>query len=452
MQVTETKTDGLQREYQVVVPVTELAERVDARLEQLKNQVQIKGFRPGKVPVAHLKRIYGRSAMAEAIEAAVRETNAKIVQDNSFRLAMEPKVTLPEEQGAVDSVITGKADLSYTVAMEILPAIKLADFKTLSIEKPVAEVTDADVDEGIKRIAEQNRPFAAKGEGAKAENGDRVVVSFEGSIDGAPFEGGKGEDIPVQLGAGSFIPGFEEQLVGIAAGETRTVAVTFPENYAAPALAGKAASFEVTAKAVEAPGETKIDEDFAKSLGLDSLDKLKSAIRERLERDYAAASRAKMKRALLDQLDETHKFEVSPTLLEQEFEGLWNSTNAELKAQGRTFADEGTTEEAARADYRKIADRRVRLGLVLAEIGEKNNIQVTDEEVNRALVERLRQFPGQEQQVYDLYRKNPNAMANLRAPIFEDKVIDFLLELAKVTEKKVSREDLYKQDEEDKAA
>lgn len=452
MQVTETKTDGLQREYQVVVPLDDLAERVNARLTQLKDQVRINGFRPGKVPVAHLKRVYGRSAMAEVIEAAVRETNAKIVEDNGFRLAMEPKVTLPEDQGAVENVITGKADLAYTVAMEILPAIKLADFKTIAIEKPVAEVTETEVQEGIARIAEQNRPFAPKGEGAKAEKGDRLVVSFVGTIDGAPFEGGKGEDVSVHLGSETFIPGFEDQLIGIAAGETRKITSTFPQNYAAPALAGKTAEFEVTAKSIEAPGPVTVDEEFAKSLGLESLDKLKDAVKDRLQREYAAATRAKVKRALLDKLDESHQFEVSPTLVEQEFESLWKSTTAELQSQGRTFADEGTTEEAAKADYRKIADRRVRLGLVLAEIGDKNNIKVSDEEVNRALVERLRQFPGQEQQVYDFYRKNPAALANLRAPLFEDKVVDFLLELAKVTEKKVSREELYKEEDDGEKA
>ena len=452
MQVTETKTDGLQREYRVVVPVTDLEERVNARLAQLKDQVKINGFRPGKVPVAHLKRVYGRSAMAEVIEAAVRETNAKIVEDNGFRLAMEPKVTLPEDQGAVENVIGGKADLSYTVAIEILPAIKLADFKTLAIEKPVADVSDTEVEEGIARIAEQNRPFAPKGEGAKAEKGDRLVVSFIGTIDGTPFEGGTGEDVSVHLGSETFIPGFEDQLIGIAVGETRKITSTFPSNYAAEALAGKTAEFEVTAKSIETPGQVTVDEEFAKSLGLESLDKLKDAVKDRLQRDYATATRAKVKRALLDQLDETHKFEVSPTLVEQEFESLWKSTTAELQSQGRTFADEGTTEEAAKADYRKIADRRVRLGLVLAEIGEKNNIKVTDEEVNRALVERLRQFPGQEQQVYDFYRKNPAALANLRAPLFEDKVVDFLLELAKVTEKKVSREELYKEEDDGEKA
>jgi trigger factor len=447
MQVVQTQTDGLRREFRVTVPVNELENRVGERLVELKDRVRINGFRPGKVPLSHLKRVYGRAVMAEAIEGLVREANAKIVSDNNFRLAMEPKVTLPEDKEAVEQVIAGKSELAYTVAMEILPAIELADFKTIKLEKPVAEVTDEEVTASLERIAEQNRPFADKGEGATAQSGDRVTVSFTGTIDDKPFEGGSGEDIAVLIGSNTFIPGFEDQLVGIAANEKRTVNVTFPTNYMADHLAGKPAVFEVVAKSIETPQPGAINDDFAKSLGLESLDKLKDAVRERLKSEHNAVTRRKLKRALLDALDERHKFEVSPSLLEAEFDNLWGATTAELQRQGRTFADEGTTEEAAREEYRKIADRRVRLGLVLAEIGDKNNIKVTDEEVNRALIERLRQFPGQEQQIYDFYRKNPAALANLRAPIFEDKVVDFLVELAEVTEKPVTREELYREDE-----
>ncbi len=447
MQVTETVSEGLRREFRVVVPANELEGRVVERLGELKDRVRINGFRPGKVPVAHLKRIYGKAAMAEAIEAALRDVNTKIVTDHGFRLAMEPQVKLPEEEAAIDEVISGKSDLAYTVTMDILPPIQLADFKTIKIEKPVADVADAEIDEGIGRIAEQNRPFAAKAEGAKAEKGDRVTISFVGKIDGEPFEGGSGEDIAVHLGSGTFIPGFEEQLVGIGAGENRLVKVTFPENYLSEKLAGKPAEFDVTAKSIEAAGEVAIGDDFAKSLGLESLAKLRDAVRDRIAREHTAVTRQKVKRALLDQLDEMHKFEVTPALLEQEFETMWKGVLDELKKEGKTFADEGTTEEAAREDYRKIADRRVRLGLVLAEIGHKNNIRVTDEELTKAIVERARQFPGQEQQIWELYQKNPAAVESLRAPIFEDKVIDFLLELVDVTEKPVSREELYREDD-----
>jgi trigger factor len=447
MQVTETVSEGLRREFRVVVPANELEVRVVERLGELKDRVRINGFRPGKVPVAHLKRIYGKAAMAEAIEGALRDVNAKIVTDHGFRLAMEPQIKLPEEEKTVDELMAGKSDLAYTVTMDILPPIQLADFKTIKIEKPVADVADAEVDESIKKIAEQNRPYVAKAEGAKAENGDRVTVSFVGKIDGEPFEGGSGNDIQVALGSNTFIPGFEDQLVGISAGEKRLVKVSFPENYLSEKLAGKAAEFDVEAKTIEAPGEIKMDEDFAKSLGLESLAKLKDAVKGRLVQEHASVTRQKVKRALLDRLDESHKFDVTPALLDQEFENMWKNVVAELEKEKKTFADEGTTEEAAREDYRKIADRRVRLGLVLAEIGHKNNIRVTDEELTKAIVDRARQFPGQEQQIWDFYQKNPAAAENLRAPIFEDKVIDFLLELVNVTEKPVSREELYREDD-----
>ena len=445
MQVTETAAAGLKREYRVVVPATDLEARVKERLDDIKGRVQLRGFRPGKVPVAHLKRIYGKSAMAEVIEAAVREANTKIVNDHGFKLATEPKVVLSPEEGAVEGVIAGKSDLAYTVEMEIVPPITLADFKTIKIERLTAPVADSEIDQALQTIAEQNRPFAAKAEGA--EKGDRVTVSFQGTMNGQPFEGGSGTDVPIVLGAGQFVPGFEDQLIGIKAGESRTFDVKFPEKYPAAAVAGKEASFAVTATAVEAPGAVTLDDAFAKALGLESLAKLRDAVRERIEREHAAASRQKVKRALLDQLDARHKFDPPPTLVEEEFKNVWSTLENDLKQQGRTFADEGTTEEKAREDYRGIAERRVRLGLVLAEIGEKNNIKVTDEQLTQAIVAQARMVPGQEQRLWDYYRNNPAALAALRAPLFEDKVVDFLLELVEVTDKQVSRDELFKEDE-----
>jgi trigger factor len=448
MEVTETLSDGLKREFQVQVPAADLEARVTERLGELKGRVQLRGFRPGKVPVTHLRKIYGKAVMAETIEAVIRELNAKIVSDRGLKLAMEPKVTIPDEATAVENVIGGQSDLAYTLALEILPKIELADFKGIKLERQVAEVTDTQLNEALDKIAEQNRPFAAKAEGAKAEKSDRVVIDFSGKIDGTPFEGGTGGDVGVNIGAGTFLPGFEDQLVGMSVGETRVVKVTFPENYMNAQLAGKDAEFDVTVKSLEAPGQVTVDDAFAKSLGLESLDKLKEAVRGRLQQEHAALSRQKLKRQLLDKLDETHKFALPPTLAEDEFRNVWTTVENDLKAQGRTFADEGTTEEKAREEYRGIAERRVRLGLVLAEIGEKNKITVTEEEITRAIVERARQMPGREQQVWEYYRKNPAAVAAIRAPIFEEKVVDFLTELANITEKQVSREDLLK-DEED---
>jgi len=409
MQVTETLAEGLKHEFQISVPASDLDAKADARLVDLKDKVRLNGFRPGKVPVSHLKKVYGRSVMAETIDQTIRDTNSQIFTERGFRLATEPKITMPTEQKAVEDILTGKSDLTYTVSIEVVPPIQLADFKGFAVEKPVAELTDADVDEAIKRIADQNRAFAAKGEGAKAETGDRVTISFKGTINGTPFEGGTGEGIQVTIGSNTFIPGFEEQLLGIVAGATRTLKVSFPKNYGNEKLAGQPAEF-------------------------------------------ASATRQRVKRTLLDRLDESHRFEAPPSLVDEEFNLMWNSIEAEMESGGKTFADENTTEEAAKEEYRKIADRRVRLGLVLSEIGEKNKITVTDDEVSRAVIERARQMPGREKEVWDYYRNNANALAQLRAPIFEDKVVDFILELANVTEKKVTREDLYKDDEAENSA
>jgi trigger factor len=446
MQVTETSSAGLKREYRVTVPATDLEAKVNERLDDLKGRVQLRGFRPGKVPVAHLKRLYGKSAMAEVIEATVREANSKIVTDNGYRLAVEPKVVLPTEEGAVEGVIEGKADLSYTVEMEIVPAIALADFKSIKLTRLTSEVSDEEIDKALQAIADQNRPFVAKTEGAA--NGDRVTINFEGSLEGTPFEGGTGEDVPLVMGAGQFIPGFEENLAGLKPGENKTFDVKFPDDYRATHLAGKNATFAVTVKAVEAPGSVTIDDEFAKTLGVESLAKLKDAVKDRIAREHTLAARQKLKRGLLDQLDERHKFEPPPSLVEQEFANVWSQVENDLKQQNRTFEDEGTTEEKAREEYRGIAGRRVRLGLVIAEIGEKNNIRVSDDQLRAAVMEQVRQFPGQERQIWEYYQKNPNALAALRAPLFEDKVVDFLVELAEVTDKPVSRDELFKDDEE----
>jgi trigger factor len=452
MQVNETLSEGLKHEFQVSVPATDLDAKVDARLADMKDKVRMNGFRPGKVPAAHLKKIYGKSVMAETIDQLVRDTNTQIFTERGFKLATEPKVTLPTDEAEVSKLLEGKSDLNYTVSIEVIPAIALADFKSFTIDKPVVDVSDADVDEAVGKIAEQNRPFADKGEGAKAENGDRVTISFKGTIDGEAFDGGTSENIPVQIGSNTFIPGFEDQLVGIAKDETRTLKVKFPTNYGNDKLAGKDAEFVTTASLIEAPQPITPDDEFAKKLGLESLDKLKDATRQRIKQEFDGATRQRVKRQLLDKLDESHKFDPPQTLVEQEFSVMWESIQKEMESVNRTFADENTTEEKAKEDYRKIADRRVRLGLVLSEIGEKNSISVTDEEVSRALVERARQFPGQEKQVWDFYRNNPQMLAQLRAPIFEDKVVDFVLELAKVNEQKVTREELFKEEKEEAAA
>lgn len=451
MNVTETLSQGLKREFKVVLNAADLKTRLDDGLNGLQGKARINGFRPGKVPVGHLRRLYGRSVMADVLQNAVNEANQKIVQDNGLKLAFEPQIRFPEDKDEIEAAMEAKGDLAFTVALEVLPKIELADLSDVALVKPVAEVPDADVDAALERMAANNRSFSAKAEGAAAEKGDRLMISFVGTIDGVAFDGGTGSGIPLDLGAGQFIPGFEEQLEGAQAGEKRTVNVSFPENYAAAHLAGKAASFEVTVDEVQAPDALKIDEELAKSFGMESLDALKTAIREQIGRDFGTQSRRKLKKSLLDALDGKYTFELPPTLVEQEFGSVWSQVEADMKDAGKSFADEGTTEDEARAEYRKIAERRVRLGLVLAEIGEQAKIQISEDEVTQALIERARQFPGQEKQVWEFYRKNPQALAEIRAPIFEEKVVDQLLEQVKVTDETVSRDALYADEDAEEA-
>ena len=453
MQVTETLSQGLKREFKVVLPATELEERLTSELATLKDRVRINGFRPGKVPVQHLRRLYGRSVMADVVQNAVNEANRKIVDENKLKLALDPQIQFPENKDEVERAMEAKADLAFTVALEVLPSFELADLSDVSVKKLTAGVSDAEVQEALERMAKQNSAFAAKGEGAEAAAGDRLVIDFVGTIDGEPFEGGTGDGVQLELGSGSFIPGFEDQLVGAKAGDAREVRVAFPADYQAQHLAGKDAVFDVTVKEVQAPGEVTIDDALAKGFGMESLDKLKDAVRTAIQRDFEAQSRRRVKRELLDALDAKYGFELPPSLVDQEFNGVWQQVEADMKRANRSFADENTSEEAARAEYRRIAERRVRLGLVLAQIGEATDIKVTDDEVTQALVERVRQFPGQEKQVWEFYRKNPQAMAEIRAPIFEEKVVDHILSQVKVSEEPVSKEALFKDEEDaDKAA
>jgi trigger factor len=449
MQVTETSSAGLKREFKVVLQAEELAAKLDTQLADLKSKAQLKGFRPGKVPVAHLKRVYGRSIMGDVVQEAVTEANKKIVEENELRLAVEPRFDFPGGQSEMEKVMEAKGDLAFTVAFETLPKFEVGSFADLELERLVVDVPEAEVEQVLDRMASQNRTYTPKEAEAAAEKGDKLTIDFVGKIGGETFEGGTGTDVEVIIGSNSFIPGFEEQVVGMKAGESRTVTATFPENYLPRHLAGKEATFDVTAKSLAAPGEFAIDDAFAKGFNFDSLDAMKAAIRGNLEAEWARASREKLKRALLDALDKMYSFELPAGLVDQEFDGIWKQVQAEQAQTGKSFADEGTTEEAARADYRRIAERRVRLGLLLAQVGEKAEVKVEENEVTQALVQRARAFPGQEQQVWDHYRKNPQALAELRAPIFEDKVVDHIIGRAKVSERKVDKDELFKMEEED---
>ena len=440
MQITSTVSEGLHREFTVVIPQNDLNARLTGKLEEMKPKLHLKGFRPGKAPVSFLKKTYGKSMMNEIVEAAVNESSQKAIVDNSLKPATPPTVDLVSEY---QQVVDGKSDLEFTVKVDLMPEFELADVAKLKVERLVGEVQDADVDDALNRLAEQSRGYSPREQGASSEKGDLVVIDFVGKTDGVEFPGGKADDFRLTLGSGQLIPGFEDQLIGAKADEAREVKVTFPAAYSDATLAGKDAVFDVTVKAVQKPDPISIDTEFAKKLGLEDLGTLKERVREQLKSDFARASRLHMKRRILDALDTMHSFELPPVMVETEFDAIWKQVEAELKREGRTAADEGKSEDELKQEYRGIAERRVRLGLVLARIGEQNGITVAPEEVQRAITARARQFPGQEQQVFNFYASNPQAAAEVRAPIFEDKVVDFIAELAEVTDKKVDRETLF---------
>ena len=445
MQVTETVNDGLKRNLTVVVPKQELGERLSIRLDELKDRVRIKGFRKGKVPAQHLKKVYGKSVMQEVLEQAVSDTSAKVIKDRNERPAQQPTIQLVDAgQEAIEKIVNGEADLAYSMTFEVLPPIPQPDLSKIAIERLVAEVDDEALNTALGDIAERNMKYDVE-DGREAANGDMVTMDFVGKVDGEVFEGGSAENAPLVLGKGQFIPGFEDGLIGVKAGDERTVSATFPADYPMKNLAGKEAQFDVKVKAVSKANKPEINEEFAAGLGAETLDKLKELVTAQIKREYEQASRMKMKREVLDALDNGETFELPASLVDFEFENIWKQLENNLKATNKTFADEGKTEEEARTEYRNIAARRVRLGLVIGEIGEKNKLSVTQDELRRALIERARQFPGQEKMVYEYFEKTPGALAELRAPIFEEKVIDHVLEQVKPVEKKVSKEELFKQ-------
>ncbi|MFT3808836.1 MAG: trigger factor [Micropepsaceae bacterium] len=449
MQVTEITNEGLKREFAILVPRADLDAKVDGKLSEIKDKVQLKGFRPGKVPMAHMKKTYGKSVMGEVVNETIDSATQAAVAERKLRPAQPPKVELTAKE---DDLLAGKTDLTFNVTVDVMPEFTPVDPATLSLTRLTAEVPSDDIEKAIGRMADQQRSFTTKGEGAAAETGDQLKIDFEGKIDGVPFDGGKADDFMLVLGSGMFIPGFEDQLVGVKAGDARDVNVTFPENYNSPDLAGKAAVFAVTVKDVLGADKVEIDDAFAAKLGIESLDKLKELIRDQMGADFARAGRTHIKRNLLDALDKAHDFELPQGMVEAEFDAIWKAVLGELDREKKTFEDEGKTEDELKAEYRKIAERRVRLGLVLAEIGRLNSLDLTQEELGRAVANEARRYPGQEQQVFEFYQKNPQALAQIRAPLYEDKVVDFIVAMAKVEDKTVSREELFADPEGEEAA
>ena len=443
MECVET-TEGLSHMYKVSVPKADLQKRFEERIEEIRPQMNLKGFRPGKVPAAHVKKMFGKDIMGEVVQALVQETSQKAIEDADVRPAGQPEMHMESD---MEKVLEGEEDLSYHMHVDVMPEFEPVDIKKLAITRPVAEINDDEIDGRLTQIAESNPKFDKRAKTAKARQDDAVVIDFLGKMDGEPFEGGAAEEHTLVIGSNTFIPGFEDKLVGVKAGDETEVNVTFPENYQAENLAGKDAVFEVKVHEVRAPATPEIDDEFAKGLGLEDLAKLKELVTDQIKNEFGGASRAKAKRNLLDQLDDKHDFELPPKMVEQEFNQIWQQLQTEMDAGRTAEEDKGKSDDDLKAEYRTIAERRVRLGLVLAEIGRVAEIQISEQEVQQALISEARNFPGQERQVIEFFQKDPNAMAQLRAPIYEDKVVDHILETAKVKEETVSKEDLLKEDE-----
>ncbi len=445
IQIVDKSTEGLSKVFGVTVPLSDLSEKLEARIAEITPTLNIKGFRPGKVPTAHVRRLYGKGLMSEVVEQTINESTQKVLEDNKLRPAGDPDL---KPEGDMNAVIDGKADLAYEIAIDVMPDFEPVDPATLSLKRPVHEPTAAEVDEAVGELAKQNRTYEPRtGKTVKAKDGDMLVIDFVGKIDGVAFEGGAATDAELVLGSGQFIPGFEEQLVGAKPDSDVVLTVTFPDNYQADALKGKAAEFEVKVKEVKAPVESKADDALAERLGVENLEKLRELLKTNLEQEYARSSRFKLKRALLDQLDTKHDFPLPPKMVEAEFASIWRQVEQDKEAGGLPPEDLEKPEDQLKSEYRKIAERRVRLGLVLAEIGRANDIQVTQQELQAAMIAEAERYGPQAQQIYNLFRENPNVQAQLRAPIFEDKVVDLIVGKAKVKDQKVTKDVLLADDE-----
>ncbi len=439
MQIEELLNDGLQREYKVVITAADLDTKLNTILEDYRTNVDIKGFRKGKAPLSLLKRQHGDRAMGQVLNETMQESTTKLMEEKNIRPAVRPEVgNMNFEEGK---------DLDFKVKLEVLPEIDVDSFKAPPLERWTAKVEEGDIDALIENIASEQKSFEKAAKTAKAAEGQAVFIDYEGRVDGELFDGGAAEDFQLELGSSMFIPGFEEQLVGCKAGDEKTVTVTFPAEYHSKDLAGKEAEFAVKVKEVRKLTDTKIDDEFAKNLGLDDLAALREAVKGQLEGDNSGLTRARLKRSLLDVLAAEYSFDVPKSMVDLEFRQIWETIKQDMIQSGEATAEdlegsEGPSDESEAEEFRDIAVRRVRLGLLLSEIGVKNEVQVSQEEVNRRVIEEARRFPGQEAQVFQYFQENEEAKAQLRAPIFEEKVVDFVLEMSDMTDKIVTREEL----------
>ncbi len=444
MQIKELKAEGLAKTFAITVSKEDLDSKLEAKIKEMQPQVSLKGFRPGKVPTSHIRKMFGPSIMKDVVEETVNETTQKAINDNKIRPAGQPKVDL---RANGEDVTNGKADLEYQLTVESIPDFEPIDPATLKFTRLVHEADDKELEAEVAKLGEGQKSYKKKAKTAKAKKGDAVLIDFVGTVDGEAFDGGAMEGHQLVLGSGAFIPGFEDGLMGAKAGDELDVKVTFPADYQAADLAGKDAIFAT--KVIEVQGETdaKIDDEFAQKFGVADLEALKAAVKDQYSGQLEMQTRMKLKRAILDELDKKHKFDLPPGMVEAEFSNIWTQVQAEKEAGQLDDDDAKKTDKQLEKDYRKIAERRVRLGLVLAEMGQKQEIKISNEEIQQAMIAEARQYPGQEQEVIEFYQKNPQAIAQLRAPIYEEKVVDLIIEKAKVTDKKVDKDTLFEEDD-----
>ena len=438
MQCTQTQSEGLNRVFHVVIPRQQLQIALEGKIDEVRPKVSLKGFRPGKAPIAHIRKVYGPGLLREIIDNEVQKGTRQAIEEASVRVATEPHLHLEAD---IEAVLRGEADLAFHFHVEVMPDFVPVQPETLRLERLVTPVEEAQIDEGQRVLLANNRSFEGK-DGA-AEEGDRVTLDYLGRIDGEVFDGGSAEGAQVVIGSNQFIPGFEPGLIGLRAGDERALEVEFPKDYGVANLAGKPAIFDVKIIKIEQPIDAVLDEAFAKQFGLEDVAALRGALKAQMESEHAKQARLRMKRALFDSLDAGHSFDLPPAMVNAEFAQIWAQVEADRARGGLDEEDAAKSEDALREDYRRIAERRVRLGLILAEIGGRSNVQVSQQELSNAIVAQARQFPGQEKRVFEFYQKNPNALAQVRAPIYEEKVVDYIFELAQIEERIVSREELF---------
>jgi trigger factor len=440
MEVKELKSKGLKREFSITIKSEMIKDLKAKKLKEIASKAKIDGFRPGKVPAAHVEKLYGQSVIVELIEENVSKASQDVLEERNLKAAVKPDVKLNSEM--TDVIEKGK-DLVFTMNCEVLPEIEITDFSKIKIDNPISDPKEKDINDALEYLAKQNKIYKDKPATTKSKDGDQVTLDYLGKIDGVAFEGGAAKDANLVIGSNSFIDNFEEQLIGLKKGDKKIVNVKFPENYQSADLANKKASFDVEIKKVSTSEEAKVNDDLAKSLGMEDLKSLKENVKERIKQDFDSASRMKLKDSLLEALEKKHDFELPQGMVDQEFDQMWQQLEHQLEHQKKKIKDLDLSEKEIKKNYKEISEKRVCTGLLIAEIGQKNNIQLDDNDINKALQAEMQKYPGQEKEILDYYQKNPDAIRQLSAPLFEDKVIDFVLEKVTLKDVKVSREDLF---------